>query len=778
MPRICLSVVKSLLLSTMLVAALIPLVEVMAGEVEARNPMPPPVLSRFEATRLISHMLTGRTSLILHGIDPATSLDEGGPGEVKGIGTVQESDVQPQRQTPTPALQAPGAAGVLVPFRSPAPAFSRNVLITRDFSTYPFQTEPHIAVNPRNPDHIVVGVIDYNFPSVSAYVSIDGGETWEGPFLVKYLQRDLGTGGDPVVGFDRKGNVYYAMLSIGEEEFRVGPYLIVDLISSVAISTSADGGRTWSEPVSGARSDIKLRHSFVDETGRLRGQISFEFIDKPWMAVGPDKLNPSEDAIYVTYTEFATVFEIFYAGELAFLANPVLETTIKLVKGTNGGKSWSAPVAVSPTVVRQFGPGAGSKRVLQGSNVAVAPDGTVYVAYLDTLDDGEMRGLAEIKVVRSDDGGRTWSRPVTAAVFNEIPFAPRNANFRYWGSAFPQMAVGPNGEVYVVFVGKPLEKPLDDGDVYFVRSLDGGKTWSRPVRLNDDETNRLQFFPAIAVDPKGTIHVIWGDMRDDPSEIRYHIYYTRSEDRGETWGFEVREIGQRFVNTRVTDAYSNPNYCFPQGAFIGDYFAVKATENDVYAVWADCRLGEFIGLNQKIGFARLRPMREPTVFISPPVGAAGQSVTIRGSNFQPDSSIYVEVSGSVIATTRSTSEGTFTIRLFLPVTTEGPQTVVVYDQSGNFAQASFYTQVGFDSIWKGLEAVRRAGDELSSRIKEFEDALASLNRSPATGSGSSDQTVSLIFVVALAAAVSAVVGVMVGFAIASRTLARKGGKVG
>jgi hypothetical protein len=32
----------------------------------------------------------------------------------------------------------------------------------RDFSRLPFQTEPTIAVNPRNPDHIVVGVIDYN----------------------------------------------------------------------------------------------------------------------------------------------------------------------------------------------------------------------------------------------------------------------------------------------------------------------------------------------------------------------------------------------------------------------------------------------------------------------------------------------------------------------------------------------------------------------------------------------------------------------------------------
>jgi hypothetical protein len=167
-------------------------------------------------------------------------------------------------------------------------------------------------------------------------------------------------------------------------------------------------------------------------------------------------------------------------------------------------------------------------------------------------------------------------------------------------------------------------------------------------------------------------------------------------------------------------------------------------------------------------------MREPSIFISPPVGAAGQSVTIRGSNFQPDSNIYVEVSGSVIATTRSTPEGTFAIRLFLPVTTEGPQTVVVYDQSGNFAQASFYTQVGFDSIWKGIDELRKTGDVLSSRLKELEGAIASTNRSPASSNGS-DQSSSVALVTALSTAFAGALGVVVGYIIALRALSRRGG---
>ncbi len=63
-----------------------------------------------------------------------------------------------------------------MPFRNPAPAFSRNLLITRNYGYSPFQTEPSIAVDPTDPDHLVVGVIDYNMGStMSVYVSWDAG---------------------------------------------------------------------------------------------------------------------------------------------------------------------------------------------------------------------------------------------------------------------------------------------------------------------------------------------------------------------------------------------------------------------------------------------------------------------------------------------------------------------------------------------------------------------------------------------------------------------------
>src|SRR4030095_16751603 len=169
-------------------------------------------------------------------------------------------------------------------------------------------------------------------------------------------------------------------------------------------------------------------------------------------------------------------------------------------------------------------------------------------------------------------------------------------------SEFPKLAVGPKDELYVVYSALPPDNPYDEGDVYFIRSTNGGTRWSRPQRLNQDETSNAQFFPAITVGPDGKVHVMWGDMRDDPVGARYHIYYTTSEDEGNTWGYTNKEINLQVPDTRVTDFATNPNKAFPAGAFLGDYFGIAATTDEVYMVWADGRLGEYGGINQKIGF--------------------------------------------------------------------------------------------------------------------------------------------------------------------------------
>ncbi|MEA2027191.1 MAG: hypothetical protein U9O18_10915, partial [Chloroflexota bacterium] len=88
-------------------------------------------------------MLSGQAWLRAAGADP-------------GQGAIPTSDLQlgPDLGTTgsgSSRTQAAGA-GAPVPFREPGPAFSRNILVTRDFGQAPYQTEPHIEANPNDPE--------------------------------------------------------------------------------------------------------------------------------------------------------------------------------------------------------------------------------------------------------------------------------------------------------------------------------------------------------------------------------------------------------------------------------------------------------------------------------------------------------------------------------------------------------------------------------------------------------------------------------------------------
>lgn len=646
-------------------------------------------------------VLSGRPWLIASGQDPALKL-------APGVGPAEYGEI---------SLQAPGpGAAALIPYRDPSAKFSRTILLSRDLGRLPFQTEPHLDVNPKDPNHIVAGLIDYNFPGIAIYVTIDGGATWEGPFQPKFPRREMAGAGDPTVAFDHKGNVYAAQISLDVVEFSIGSIVGSALVSNVSVSPSTDGGFSWQEPIQASRGQALVRTFLTTADQRSRGEVEINFVDKPWMVVGPHWEKPKQEVIYVTYTTFLARWNLIWSDEVPVLNLAEEQIYIELARSEDGGQSWSRPVQVSPRVRYLFGTEAG-RRIIQGAQPLVAPDGTLHVVWFDSTDDGPFEGRGEIWVVSSRDGGRTFSRPRLAATFLETGYRGRASSFRLWGTGFPQLAAGPQNEVYIAFTARPVDNPEDDGDVFFISSLDGGQSWERPLRVNDDGSGRLQFFPAIAVDPQGHLHMMWGDTRDDPRELSYHIYYATSADQGETWN----------LNSRVSDFPSNPNHAFPRGLFIGDYFTIKATQDDVYMAWADSRLGQLGPVNQKIGFARKRLMSSPSIFLSPPAGPSGREVTIQGHNYQPDSEVYVEMGGVIIATGRTGDDGGFSIRLFIPVAGEGASPMRVMDSSGNVGTASFFTDFGFDSFQKAMARVEGRLDQIA-RTEPVQAAPASGER--------------------------------------------------
>ncbi|MBI4339663.1 MAG: exo-alpha-sialidase [Chloroflexi bacterium] len=712
--------------------AILPLAVALANEGEGGGDISGIKPGKLSApSKEFSKFLSGRNWLITSGLDPVLGI---------GLGDVKEA---PQGSgSGSPAQQAGAGGAALVPYRDPSAKFSRNVLIPMDFSGSPYQTEPSIAVDPKDPDHLLVGLIDYNFPNMVTYSSIDGGATWQGPHLAKYPRKDLAAAGDPIVAFDRQGKAFYAFIALDVVDFSVGPLASSAVVSSISLASSTDGGVTWGDATESIRSTVVTR-VLPSADGRPRGEIAFGFLDKPWMAVGPNPKDLSKDIIYVAYTNFIETALIYWIDELPFLGSPSLDTVIELVKSEDGGVTWSDPKEISPRAhytlifnpAEAEGPeGEGglapegqqavegvARQIVQGPDIAIGKDGALYVAWVDTTGDDSFEGQAEIYVRRSDDGGASFQPRKLVSNFPELGFRSRTNPFRSWASLFPKLSVGPEGNVYVVWVGLPRDNPEDDGDVYVSVSTNRGQTWSRRERINDDRGSAFQFFPELSVDPKGNLHTMWGDFRDDPKGVSYHIYYSTSEDQGKTWS----------LNSRVSDFPTNPNRAFPGGRFIGDYFAIEATDDEAYMVWADGRLGEFGPPNQKISFARKRLMPSPSIFISPPSGPAGRDIVIQGFNFQPRRDIFVEVAGVIVSTARTQEDGRFSTQIFVPISGRGTHPVRVIEESGNFAGTSYFMDFGFDTIKETttrLDEVARQMGQLDTLTGQQSDLAKDLQQ--------------------------------------------------
>lgn len=647
-----------------------------------------------------------------------------------------------------PGLQAAAATGA-VPYRNPAPSFSQNMLVTRDLGP-PVQTEPSICANPEDPDNVILAVTDYGLWYNSIYASFDGGETWQGPRRNPLMQ-NTEYAADPVLACGRDGKTYHTFMSIGQQDFQLQYYLPVTFTrSDIAVSVSSDGGMTWDGPSKVTTNEAEVFGAAIGD--EVLPVLMTSFLDKPWMAVGPDPKDPSKDVVYVSYTKFTDYTVIL--NVLGFIIPIPLQWTSEIVfwSSSDNGKTWNPAGATE--ALAGFGWAANyfqrvNYRWVQGSQVEVAKDGTVYASWYDALQDGGWRGNNAIMVMKSRDKGKTWSKPAVAAKVLETSYKPRTAHFRNTGSALPQMAVwqrsetaerapgvsGAVNELYLVFAARTEGKPTDDGDVYFVRGLDNGDAldFSEPKRVNEDRADALQFFPTIAVDDKGVLHLMWGDTRDDPAGLKYHIYYTQSEDRGDSWGFVIKEI--REPDTRVTDFYSNPNKAFPYGAFIGDYFSIAPRgDSDVYLAWADSRLAEYEGgFNQKIAFARRAAIAAPEIVINPDQGPMGQEIEVQAYDFQPDAYLYVKVGARIQGVGKTDEKGYASFKTDMSISaSERSQTIRVFDESGNFADVSYRFEVGIndlaraDDVKKLEQNVNSQNSTLTTDIKEIK-ALQSDN---------------------------------------------------
>jgi len=456
---------------------------------------------------------------------------------------------------------APAPAPIMTSSPVP-PTFGSDILVNdRTTDSFPniTQSETSIAVYD---DQILVGFNDsaeffrppsFNFAGYAR--SLDGGRTWT----------DMGTPttplgdvqfvcGDPVLVADRprvptQTGLFYFSNSALDFSFT----------SIASVHKTEDAGSSWAQAANA--SPLALNN---------------EIQDKPWIAVDTRATGAGAGNVYACWTRF----------------DAAMLTTIQFSRSTDGGATFSQFALTS---------GAADVELCQ---VAVNPlNGYVYVSWTDFGTFGV--STPAIHVARSTTNGASFDPEVVvgAADFAEtvincgstpdLVFVDSEAggDTRAVRSLEgPSMTVDPtSGNIYQVWHRANL--PGGSGaDVAFSSSVDGGTTWSMPLRINSVVTGQ-QFFPSIAVNSDGAIRVMYYSTQGSPTDRRIDVYAVASNDGGTTWSDPIRVTDVSF--DRPT---TNPNFDpLVADCYMGDYNSISAAAPGLggpnfFLAWGDNRL--------------------------------------------------------------------------------------------------------------------------------------------------------------------------------------------
>ena len=394
-----------------------------------------------------------------------------------------------------------------------APRQFTNVMIAQAKSgTFIGPCEPTICVNPKNPQQVAAGAVLNHY-----YWSHDGGRTWQN----NKLTSTYGVYGDPVIIADWQGNFFYAHLSDPEGK----GWSSEKLLDRIVIQKSTDGGQTY-------------------DNGAFTGNRHPKDQDKHWLVA-----DPKTNALYCTWTEFDK-----YDSK-----KPEDRSRILFSKSTDGGKTWTDALPIN-----QFdGDCLDDDNTTEGAVPAAGPNGEIYVAWA---------WGNKIWFDRSLDGGKTWlERDV------EVADQPGGWNFDIPGiqrcNGMPvlvcDLSNGPDrGALYVNWADQ--RHGANDTDIWVAKSTDGGNTWSKPVRVNDDKKGHQQFLTWLAIDQTtGYLYSVFYDRRAYTDE-QTDVYLARSTDGGKS-----------FENMKISSEPFKPVSLI----FFGDYNHISAHAGVVRPIW-------------------------------------------------------------------------------------------------------------------------------------------------------------------------------------------------
>jgi hypothetical protein len=349
------------------------------------------------------------------------------------------------------------------------------------------EIEPAVTVNPAHPRNIIAtwqqdlgrGAARTDLIGTSR----DGGRSWTRvtiPRLSKCTGGSFDSATDPWLSAGPDGTVYFsgATLSLASDP---SP-------AALMASHSRDRGRSWSPAVPFAGPSLRLEREVVTADPKRPGHAYVVWWER----------DPSAEFVGSTHAFSRT---------------------------TDGGATWSPPVTIDTAP-----PGS----LDQSAEILVLPNGSLLALFarLEIVGTGAVQQLF---TSRSQDEGRTWSTPVQVVQQSIQPyFDPETGDqLPNQDLTFHSAAIAPDGTIYVAW---DRASSGTTGMIDVLTSSDGGVTWAGPTPLPG--VSAFAFQPAIAVDGRGTVGVIWYDTRNDrpgDAALTTDVWFAHSKDGGGSW---------------------------------------------------------------------------------------------------------------------------------------------------------------------------------------------------------------------------------------------------
>lgn len=404
-----------------------------------------------------------------------------------------------------------------------------NVDVNRETGN---QTEVTVAVDPNNPQNVFAAANedDVAIGMMTSY-STDGGATWT-PSVIGLGPLPLGDGlpesfTDPWATWDEFGNLFLSYLM--PPNANGGSTLIIAL--------STDGGKTFKAVGTG-----------------------ITVFDHP-------EITAANGMVACTYSSFPdTSIHVVVAKDIGlgllgpFIVEGVPNSTLKNFGDIAIGPAGQAMVTFQSTLIAT-GPG---------------PDQALVSVNPDPLGGGAFSNPRPLPVGE-------FSNPTVAADINVgdmrlIPAQPVRSVTANLGLAYDRSNGPHRGRVYLVTTDA-ANVTTNNLNIFVRFSDNNGRTWSQPVKVNDDSTRNSHFFGKIAVDQStGNLAVAWYDARNDPQNKSVEVFATVSTDGGVTFLPNVQVAASPSNAIRNGDTGGND---------FGDYNGLGYSHGVFYPGWSD-----------------------------------------------------------------------------------------------------------------------------------------------------------------------------------------------